>query len=180
MTGDRAEGDAPTSPDFDELFAGLLAWPYSLDYERLATMTPRQTFRLYDRLARTAQQMDGEHDGTGPAPTAGPDERAAGIQGVGGLGLDKYECWKPYPGERDDDPFSVPREVVKERTYTMMFELGKRGQLQHEGIQAEPLRRGDLTQLRDTFERIWRANCEKFERMKAEATNGVQAGQAHE
>lgn len=192
MTGAKAAGqpDAPaTAPDYVHLFGVLMREPYLLRPWEIKRLTPRQVFDVY--LVERDKET-GSVKGKADADDAGHDSPERDCDGPMGLGLERYECWKRQPcptcnregcakcggtGYADlNDPFAIPREIVKERTYTFFYEAGKRGGLMNYGIMPDALKAGDLTQLRDYFDKAWAINCENFEKLKRDkeaASHGI-------
>lgn len=155
------------SPDWDSIFAGVVLACH-LDYSVIAQWTPRQLDAVSRESRRQVIDTDANERTTDGAVTAG--KRSGAPMGIN---IDKYPCWKPYPGENDDDPFSVPREIVKERWYCLLYEAAKQGGLEEHGVRKVDVDRGDMTSLRNLFDKTWGENCEKFEKLKAEREHGL-------
>lgn len=137
----------------------------------VARWTPRQLEAVSQESKRQIEGATGETDEpTTPSTNGTPEaqQQLPGAQGVRGMGLHKYDCWKPYPGENDADPFSVPREIVKERWYALLYEACRQG-----GLEAHGVARDNMDGLRDLFDRTWAENCEKFEKLKQERDHGI-------
>lgn len=146
-------------------------------------LTPRQTFRL---LARLAVREDAEEDDDPmpppqaklPAQPEPPKKRRTRLfSEVRGLGFEGYDCFKYTPREQEledagidptSDPEAAPRDLARERFYTMALLVCRKV-----GLEAKPelglaaVEKGQMEQARLWCDRVWQANCEKYEREKA-------------
>lgn len=158
-------------PDWDAIFASVILACH-LDYSVIALWTPRQLQAISEESRRQSFAASGKSETDGDElPDDEPQARLPGAQGVRGMGLEKYPCWKPYPGENDNDPFSVPREIVKERWYALLYEACKQDGLGKYGV-----RKDDMDGLRDLFDKTWSENCANFEKLKAAKEQEKQDG----
>lgn len=171
-------------------FARLRTWPLSVSKADLLDQTPRETFELWRQLnelslalsqiAERSNQELGPGERSEPAPVfAAParEERPDGAVPIsGGLGLESDDCFKPYPGEVSTgpfggDPFSVPRDLARERWYTMVLRIASEGQLEHYGVT-----KGNFAAARDFFATTWENNSRIFDKivgaMKADGESG--------
>jgi hypothetical protein len=82
------------------------------------------------------------------------------LQEVGGLGLDAHKCFDLVPGEDGNDPFSVPREVTKERMHAMIHELAQRDMLV-----AYNCFRDNPESTRNFFDLSWAENCRIYDKV---------------
>lgn len=127
--------------------------PYCKDAAVVATLTPRQTWDIY--FAKRDEETGAVQ------PPAKDDDDPPVMSGQQAPWM-KYECWKPLPGEKEEpeNPFIVPREVVKERTFTLMYEVAKRGGFPQ---RVRVVNDGpDMDQLQDYFEEVWAANQAEY------------------
>jgi hypothetical protein len=114
--------------------------PYLLRHDEIMRLTPRQIFDHYLRRDEEGERADA------PSPR-GPASNLDGAQGVTGLGLGQYECWKPIEGEKEN-PDNVPLSIVIARYYAMGFELCRKGQL-------GGVRRGDFEAGKEFLDSQW-------------------------
>ena len=92
-----------------------------------------------------------------PVPEAKRSKPEGGLQTIGGLGLDQYECFKPYPGEDDNDPYSVPRDRVRDRFYVLVMKWCDIGGLAQYGVA-----QGNRDAAQEYFDRAWEVNSQTF------------------
>lgn len=140
-------------------------------------MTPRQAWLMWAALTALTSSTRGDGERVPVAPEGVPDTgpRKTGVQGVAGLGMADYDCWSPAPHtgcegkgceacegsgiwENDLDPFSVDREIVRQRAEVFLMKLCKEGQAVHLGI---PQNNFDAANM--VMHRGWRENCERFD-----------------
>jgi hypothetical protein len=93
------------------------------------------------------------------------DMAKSGLQMIGGLGLDQHKCFDVYPGENDKDPFSVPRDVTKDRQYVMIATLAMHGQLQNYGCVMSNDKKANEEAIRNFFDTSWKENCRIYDKL---------------
>lgn len=152
-------------------------WPCCCTEEQLARQTPRQTFDLWNALQELSKSMKAPSASGEPAQTDSPPseegERPVGVQGYRGLNMEGHDCWKPYPGECDWDPFSVPEEIVFERHQAFGLERCKEGALGHVGVP-----QGNYAAARDFIDQTWKANRKEFRELESAFVVGGEQGHA--
>lgn len=176
----------PPRIDFEAIVDALTAWPYSFSYEEIGQMTPRQTFRLLRRLSdagRDDQDAEDEPDVLPPPPDQKPKPKGGPrvtrmYQAVRGLGFEKFDCFRFTAKEQElsdqgIDPATVedaaPRELVRERFYTMSQLVGRTSGLPAvKELGLEAVDQKNSKAMMAWCDRVWQANEEKYQRTKAE------------
>lgn len=171
-------------------FAQLRAWPLGCSSEEIARMTPREAFELWRQLNEMREAMSGlggsgeakvvspkKEEASEPVKSPGmPNAKKRGIKIINGISFEKYACWDPTPGELfeeaigknpDNNPFCVPRSVLKERWYSMVVEFGNKGMLVPLGV---PQDNNDEA-VRDFFDMSWGENSRIFNAIKSAVEN---------
>lgn len=93
---------------------------------------------------------------------AKPVKALHGVQTIAGLGMDNEPAWEAAVQEDDRDPFSVPRETVKARSYAVIIRMCRAGELKG----AYGVEQNDFEGARDLFDTIWRKNSALFEQLE--------------
>lgn len=73
------------------------------------------------------------------------------------MNLNQYDCFAPCPGEDDANPFSVPREIARDRWYALVVELSREGNLVSHGVPKD-----NPEAARNFFDQTWGENERVF------------------
>lgn len=101
-------------------------------------------------------------ESTGVSSSSDGVPRKKGLQGIGGdfVNMREEPAWEAVEGEDDRDPYSVPRERVKDRFYALAYNFAEQGTLTHQGVP-----KGNMEAARDWADKVWRGNCDRFDRL---------------
>lgn len=177
------------SIDWDGAFARLKIFPVSgYSDDEISRLTPRRTYEIWYQLneineaiasiGRSSDEAAPErHFEPTPPPepidAPVPEKRKMGLDRIGGLGLEDRPHCAQQPGEDQDDPFSVSRDIVRERTIDLINALCDKGMLVSYSVPA-----GNREAARDFFEKVWSANCAIFDRITLAVKTGGDEGRA--
>ncbi len=81
--------------------------------------------------------------------------------------------FKPVPGERNDNPYSVPMEVARERYFLLCCTWADHGMIEHMGVPKE-----NMEAARNFFEWTWRKAQERLQRLTAALLHRVEGDYA--